>query len=960
MFVDREAFVVVFGVRAAVVAGEELGGLVGLEPQVEVAVPGGAVGVAETLRGEHQVVVGFEVLRVDAEGALEDRDGGGEVAAEEVEAAELVVRHPVPGERRQHAAQVLLGFVVAAEGLERHRGEEARPGQGRVEGERLLEHGQRALRVAFLDPDAGLVHEGVRVAGCVAGGLGEGCLRRPEVAGEQHPDAVVVEPQRPRQGARRRVLRRARRLRRSAALVRRQHDRRGGHLDDRNHRRGDRFVEAPLPVVVGGGDRGRRRGLGAAAEGPLGVPPLELPVVEARGEGDRAPHLLGHPQAVADGVRGARRDLRDVEGAAGGPGVPLVDRVAPGVEQQGAEEVRRGFDRGVRFAGGAVAGGRVRRVPAFAEEAAPEEGAAVPVVGAELHPDIVGVHRAAREEVPQVPGAHHHIHPHRLPGNEPRPGLVEGGGQGAGRTRRGVPRGGGGGFFADGEGRGEGQRVGAARGDLRRPGDLVVPGEGEEVHGHLAGGEEVAHRLQLPVEAEVRRQRGVRRGEAVGAEEPVPGRRILAGDERHVAVGAGAGFGGVVEGAGALAGDAARLPVVVTVEAPEPAVVVHRLVEVHLVAGGAEGGTVAGVERLQERLPVRFGVEVEHQVVEGAQQRVPRGGEVVHLRVLEDEAGVPGGVLDPGHRMAGHAGEAGARRRGVHDLRQRAVHEPGEQHRVVVAAGAPLGGGDADHALHVLDGAAVPGVVEGGEAVRRLAPLLGEVGVASRAGLALQEEVLGDEAAVRGLGGAREEGAVRPAHRLPGHRRRREPGVQQRPGRGEEFPESAAEGDGRPGDQRGEEQPPTGEEGGEPGGGGEVREEQRARRRGRAEDDQAEAGEGEDPAGEEEQRAQPVGAEGRAEGLPSPEGQLERRDPEDRVQQDLRGVEEARLLGGEQVAGVEREEPAGGQEQPSPGHRSASGGGVGATVSTPASRSARRARRVIRTVAATAAASPAA
>ena len=68
-----------------------------------------------------------------------------------------------------------------------------------------------------------------------------------------------------------------------------------------------------------------------------------------------------------------------------------------------------------------------------------------------------------------------------------------------------------------------------------------------------------------------------------------------------------------------MAGDAARLPVVVAVEAAEPTVVVHRLVEVDLVARRAEGGAVPGVERLEKGLSMGLGVEVEREVVQGAQ-----------------------------------------------------------------------------------------------------------------------------------------------------------------------------------------------------------------------------------------------------------------------------------------------------------------------------------------------------
>ena len=78
--------------------------------------------------------------------------------------------------------------------------------------------------------------------------------------------------------------------------------------------------------------------------------------------------------------------------------------------------------------------------------------------------------------------------------------------------------------------------------------------------------------------------------------------------KRHVAIRAGAALRGIVERASALAGDAAGLPVVVIVEAAEPAEVVYRYVEMHFVTRGTELGRVLLHKRLQKRFAVRRGV----------------------------------------------------------------------------------------------------------------------------------------------------------------------------------------------------------------------------------------------------------------------------------------------------------------------------------------------------------------
>ncbi len=106
----------------------------------------------------------------------------------------------------------------------------------------------------------------------------------------------------------------------------------------------------------------------------------------------------------------------------------------------------------------------------------------------------------------------------------------------------------------------------------------------------------------------------------------------------------------------------------------------------------------------------------------------------------------------------------------------RGVEHPVEEHRVVVAARAPLRRLRAHRVLHVLDGLAVPLVVEGGEAVGRRAPLLVDLLVAAPALLRGHEEVGRDHPAHVGLGGGGKEGSLRPLA-LPLHRHGRERGV---------------------------------------------------------------------------------------------------------------------------------------------------------------------------------------
>ena len=202
------------------------------------------------------------------------------------------------------------------------------------------------------------------------------------------------------------------------------------------------------------------------------------------------------------------------------------------------------------------------------------------------------------------------------------------------------------------------------------------------------------------------------------------------------------------------------------------------------------------------------------------------------------------------------------------------------------------------------------------------------------------------------FGRRREEGSVSSAHRLAGHGRGRQTGVQERSGCREQRSQEGSGRDGGGQQQRREQHPPPGEQPGEPGGGGEVDVQERPRGRGRPEDGEPGPGERQQGSRDPEPAPQRVGPERGADLLPPPEQQLERRDAEHRVQQDLRGVEEVRPPRGQQVSGIDQQQRRRGDEEPVAENQD------GPPDSTPASRSAFLAIRVIRIVTSTKAASP--
>src|SRR5260370_969386 len=151
--------------------------------------------------------------------------------------------------------------------------------------------------------------------------------------------------------------------------------------------------------------------------------------------------------------------------------------------------------------------------------------------------------------------------------------------------------------------------------DTPRPPAALAPRRHREaVHGDESRLQELldGRQLLLVVVDEGQRRVGGRETVRMHLTVLVPG--VLRVDQRHVTAAAGLRLLRVVEGARPLARDAARLPGVVVVEAAEPAVVVDRHVEMHLVAAGAELRAVLAHERLHEGLAVRLGVEIGEEV----------------------------------------------------------------------------------------------------------------------------------------------------------------------------------------------------------------------------------------------------------------------------------------------------------------------------------------------------------
>ena len=148
---------------------------------------------------------------------------------------------------------------------------------------------------------------------------------------------------------------------------------------------------------------------------------------------------------------------------------------------------------------------------------------------------------------------------------------------------------------------------------------------------------------------------GVGGGEAMRMNHATAIARIVRGDLRHVAIGAGGGFGRIVKRPRALARDSAGLPVIVIVKSAQPAVVIDGLIEMDFVARRAELGRLFAHERLHECSAMRLGVQVCDEFFGVLYEGVLAGGEAVQRRIRDLEIAVAHGAADMGDGVAGDA-----------------------------------------------------------------------------------------------------------------------------------------------------------------------------------------------------------------------------------------------------------------------------------------------------------------
>ena len=112
MFVNGLSFVIGSRIPLTILAGDDLGGFVGLEAQVQRLLPAGIVNVAQAPVGQHEVVVGLEVFRINGQHLLQFIHGVLVLLFQEVDPADLIQDDPVAWIRCCGFTQVLEGGVI--------------------------------------------------------------------------------------------------------------------------------------------------------------------------------------------------------------------------------------------------------------------------------------------------------------------------------------------------------------------------------------------------------------------------------------------------------------------------------------------------------------------------------------------------------------------------------------------------------------------------------------------------------------------------------------------------------------------------------------------------------------------------------------------------------------------------------------------------------------------------------
>src|SRR5579862_2946844 len=192
MLVNGLALVVVVRMRTQVGPGQSLRTFVGFESQVALLIFGRALGLAESGIAKHEIVVRFEVFRVNGDRFIQFADGVSVTALQEVDSPQVVVYHAILWVLVQYSLKMLRGLIVFALIAQNGGQEEMRASQVGRNSQRFFEHFFGRGKVAFLSADAAHIHPSIGILRSNFGDFGEGVEGALQITLQKQANSVVV------------------------------------------------------------------------------------------------------------------------------------------------------------------------------------------------------------------------------------------------------------------------------------------------------------------------------------------------------------------------------------------------------------------------------------------------------------------------------------------------------------------------------------------------------------------------------------------------------------------------------------------------------------------------------------------------------------------------------------------------------------------------------------------------
>ncbi len=346
MFVNRLAFVIVFGMSGSIRSGDRLGGFVGFEPEIALLMFESAILHTKAGVTEHKVVMSLKVFRVNGQHVFKFLDGFRVLLLQKQHTPRIITRDAILWILRQDSLQMLQrSFVIPF--FFQHTGIKVM-GTRKVwsERQRALQHLASPCEITLDHARAPDIDPPVRIVRSDPGHGRERGFGALQVSLQEQADPIVV-PTHPVLGGRCRIRRRLGGVAHNGQrgrVFRQSHDRQIGYFLDLSGHFGGIPGERKLTIVIA--RRGRRRtGNPLTGKRELRIEPGKLAVLKPGLEMDLTGDIGRNFEPVMHGIGSARRNQPHIDERTCGPCIALVDRVAVLIELERTIEVGAGIDR---------------------------------------------------------------------------------------------------------------------------------------------------------------------------------------------------------------------------------------------------------------------------------------------------------------------------------------------------------------------------------------------------------------------------------------------------------------------------------------------------------------------------------------------------------------------------------------------------------------------------------------